>query len=354
MLASQLAGTMQKYAKRYNAGAFAMPIASELKAHPERLRVWDEGAAIAYTTRLGKTSTRRDWAGRPYLLPAGSRVVTHFAHTDGATLPYFDQYDYVFTYVEDEELTRWMEHDNWVRCYTRVSSASELITCWGKRGSRVLRDEPWDAPTVKEIELPKLDKALTSMERELGRISEWKDDYPFYSDGSWGAISLRGFYPEDPTRGVKPAEMDRAWKAKHAGDLQRRCDWTRLAASMPVTRAFVESVPWWSGLERVRLLRMAGTGHGKLGRHTDITDKAGGTRDGQITRFHVPLVTDPAIKLHWWELDGTKHEHHLERGKAYYLDARKPHAVTNPTNVNRVHLVADVVSSDQVREVLAS
>ena len=137
---------------------------------------------------------------------------------------------------------------------------------------------------------------------------------------------------------------------RHKADLSRVARWTTLARELPALTSVVQSVPWWARTERVRLLRMQ---TGQLGRHTDITDRAGGTRDGQVARFHIPLVTDPAIKMSTWDLDGHRREMHLQQWHCYYLDARKPHAVANPTPVSRVHLVVDVIVNSAVRSAIA-
>jgi Aspartyl/Asparaginyl beta-hydroxylase len=203
---------------------------------------------------------------------------------------------------------------------------------------------------IPEVRVPP--DAIGGILEEVAAVTAWHDDFPFYSDGSWSAVSLRGFRPDDPQWGIKPAEMPRAWREQHPEALDYACDWTTLAQRTPALRQLVEGVTWWGGLERVRLLRMAGRGGrgGVLARHTDVTDKAAGTRDGQVVRFHVPLVTDPRIVMHTWELDGTRLVTHLPAWSCWYLDARKPHAVLNPTGTDRVHLVVDVVADAAVRE----
>jgi len=115
-------------------------------------------------------------------------------------------------------------------------------------------------------------------------------------------------------------------------------------------------VGWWQSLERVRLFRMdarPGKG-GHLGKHSDIADKSAGTRDGQLARFHVPLITHPKIRMTCWNLSGRPIKAHLAPGGIYYLDTRKPHAVENMSPVNRVHLVVDVVVTPEVRERIAT
>lgn len=348
---------MQAYAKDFAAGAFATPTGKEIDEHPGLVVTWraPDGAldTVLAHKRLTRDSSRRDFTGAPIPLPAGATVATHIARRPGAPVPDLAAYDYVQAYVEDRELTRALREQRRNIVGVRVTSASELIAVWGRRGADRRRYALHDLATVTEVPGPHVDPAVL---REVAGATGWHDDYPYYSDGSWSALSLRGFWRDDPTRGVKPAEMPKSWKADHPADLARPCEWTVLADAMPAVRRLVESVPWWAGLERVRLLRMAGRGGrgGKLDRHTDITDRAAGTRDGQIVRFHVPLVTHPDIKLHAWELNGTHTATHLRAGHCYYLDARKPHAVTNPTGVDRIHLVADVVADEEVREVIAS
>jgi hypothetical protein len=197
---------------------------------------------------------------------------------------------------------------------------------------------------------------------ELGEVDGWYDDYPFYSDGSWGALSLRGFYPEDPTLGVKPSEMSKSWRFAHSADLARVCDWTVLAGNSPTLRRLAEVVAAAlrpdrdpsDVLERVRLLRMeARPGGGHLARHSDITDKAAGTTAGKVLRIHVPLVTRPDVTMTCWGLDGAEYAYHLPVGTAWYLDARKPHAVSNPSPVDRIHLTVDVIAGPDTRDLLA-
>jgi hypothetical protein len=91
-----------------------------------------------------------------------------------------------------------------------------------------------------------------------------------------------------------------------------------------------------------------------LRRHTDITDRAGGTADGRVVRFHVPVITDPAVTLTSWDLDGSNRTRHLAAWRPWYLDVRKPHAVTNASRATRVHLVIDLVSNARIRELICT
>lgn len=351
---------MAAYAKSYHAGAFGSPMATELEASPGLLQIWEgRGASVcmAVVRHLRHDEQRKDWTGRKYRLPKGASVATFTAQTGNHVPEALNAVDFIFAYAEDDAFTTAMESWRRPRVATRISAASEIITCWGPRGWQAPRELPADRLTATRIPaelLPQWPERLRSkVLDELDSLDEWHDDYPFYSDGTWGAINLRGFNPADPLWGVKPSEMPRTWQHAHRADMKRTCDWTVACEMLPTMRALIEDVPWWRSLERVRLMRMAGrAGGGRLSRHTDVTDKAAGTRDGQVARFHIPLVTSPTVTMSVWELDGTQADLHLPAWTVWYLDQRKPHAVTNPTQFDRIHLVADVIVDPGVRTYL--
>jgi hypothetical protein len=343
------------YAKNFAAGAFAVPTAAEIDNHMAHgtWHWWGQGAA-AVSRRLTRSSTRLDFSGRAYVLGDGARVITHLACLPSVTLPSLAAFDYVFAYAEDTHITRQLRLQNREIAAVRVSAASEIVNCWGRAGSG------HSYPAADSATLVRVPLAVTATQRaaivaEATNIRGWTDDYPYYSDGSWGAVSLRGFNPADPAWGIKPAEMSKAWWTAHPEAVQyTRCAWTVLAAKCPATVELVRGVEWWGQLERVRLLRMAGRGGkgGSLSRHTDITDRAAGTRDRQIVRFHIPLVTHPDITMSAWNLRGERYNAHLPAWSMWYLDARKPHAVDNRSGVDRVHLVVDVLADAHVRQAI--
>lgn len=365
--AREAARFLASYAKHYHAGAFATPTRKEIEAHPAALHTWQHPpaqpggpprATVAWGRTLARPSARTHFTGQPLLLPAGARVITHLARDPGAPLPDLSGWDYLFAYQEDTDLAAQLGRAGWVLIGMRVTAASELIGVWAQPGaSTPVAYPPHEQATM--LRLPGLQLTPEVTRRalaEVAAVDAWHDDFPFYSDGSWSAVSLRGYRPDDPRWGIKPAEMPRAWKAEHPGALAYQCDWTVLAAETPTLRTLIESVDWWGRLERVRLLRMDGRGGkgGRLSRHTDITDRSAGLADGKIARFHIPLVTAPTIRMHVWELDGRERVAHLPAWSVWYLDARKPHAVVNPTGVNRVHLVADVIADARVRAAITA
>jgi hypothetical protein len=349
---------LQHYAKRYHAGAFATPTAKEIAKMPREdiadLRSDRGDRTVLVMKNLSRDSSRRDFTGNRVIVPAGAKLVTNIARTPGAPIPNLEAFDLVFTYVEDEELSRGLRAQGREPSFTNITAASEIVTAWGRTGSTASYSTA-DIVTVGRVPIEVPDEVKIAISNELTPLTGWDDDYPYYSDGSWSALSLRGFYRDDPTRGVKPSEMPKAWKAENPGDLALECGWTRLAETCPSIVALVESVPWWSRLERVRLLRMAGRDGrgGALKRHTDITDRNAGTKDGQIARFHIALQTHPDIKMTAWDLEGTARAIHLAPWDCWYLDQRKPHAVVNPTGIDRIHLVIDVLSDETVRRKIA-
>lgn len=343
--AASLAG---RYAKPYAAGAFAFPTRKELEADPSQLRSWDGFVAVAKV--LTRDSSRRDFTGAPFTLPAGKTIYTHVARNTSSIPLVADEADYVIAYLDDLELCAALRGQGYELGPVTVSASSELKGIFSLYGATPYHG--YDRATVTPINVAPDRVEFGDMVEEVEGLTGFRDDWPLYSDGSWGALCLKGFYPDDPGRDMKPVEMNRKWQAEHPGDLELTCEWTKLAADCPAIMEWLTSVPGWqTGMERVRLLQMSGRNGkgGSLTRHTDIADKAMGTADGQIVRFHLPLVTDPAIELHSWDLTGRKRSTHLQAGQVYYLDARKPHAVTNPTGVDRVHLVVDVVCNDEVR-----
>lgn len=346
---------LEQYAKTFHAGAFATPTRKELVERPDLVTEdtrFGTSRAVVIARRLTRDSERRDFTGETFVLPKGALVATHIARTAHLT-PDTARYDYVMAYAEDRDLSLQLAAENREVLATRITAAAEVINVWGPRFETQPGYALWDRATVTDFGLcVSSDSHLRErMVAEVAKVSGWDDDFPYYSDGSWSAVCLKGFWPDEPGRGVKPAEMPKSWKQANRSALSHACDWTVLTRELPALTEWVRGMPWRWETERVRLLKM--NAGGKLGRHTDITDRAGGTRDGQIVRFHIPLITDPSIKLITWDLDGQRREQHLHPWHMYYLDARKPHAVKNPSNVNRVHLVVDAVSSPSIRDHIA-
>lgn len=350
------ARVMNRYAHQYNAGAFATPTASDMAGIIARGGWHEAGEGVCYTSAWMKRESKRvDWTGRRYTIPAGTEVITHLAVEPDMEIPDLSGYGRIYSYIEDRNLTRQLRAQGREVCAIRISAASEIIACWGRPGSEHVY-QPWDYATLTQA-TPKVDGDLEAAQQEAAKLSGWLDDFPFYSDGSWSALSLRGFKADDPTWGIKPSEMNRAWKREHMDALGLQCKWTVLAQRCQAIVNMVNRQFQGRQLERVRLLRMTAPKPGKvsrLSRHTDITDRGAGTHNGQIMRFHIPLLTHPDSRMMAWRLDGTPVSHHLSEGEMWYLDARKPHAVAHAGPSDRIHLVVDVLADSETRRVVTS
>ena len=164
-----------------------------------------------------------------------------------------------------------------------------------------------------------------------------------YSKGDdWTAISFRGYGP-DPLDILKPNVLKS--KVKTETVLQ---DTSLLEEDgFQVINDILAKIP--STFERVRFMKIkANSG---IGKHSDRIDKDFGIEDGNIIRIHVPIRTNDQVEFYLWE-GKKKLVNYLEVGHYYYVDVRAPHAVTNNSDVDRIHLVIDVYVNDEIRKLL--
>ena len=238
------------------------------------------------------------------------------------------------------------------RIGTTISAASEIKSILARRlkghqdGLREI--DQIGITECADIEMPEAQAATTwpQIVKEL-----WADHYSSYNKRkSWHAVSLRSF-GGDISFIEKPAEMSKKWKQEHSDMLDAECIDTLLMEKLPSARSILDRIQ--APKERVRLMRLTGDG-GELTRHADITDRNAGLEDGQIARLHYPLVTNPQVQFTSWNLNNAPNTTHMEAGKWWYLDVRKPHAAVNAANSERIHLVVDAVVNDWVRSFIAN
>lgn len=359
--AKNVAKELERYARQYMAGAFATPLPADVEKALEEDRViqWNKGndRVVLYLIDAKRDLSRKDFTGQTYKIPAGSRVVQHLSATPGVRLPSLKDYDYVYAYVEDNNVVHQLRQAGFRQMAVKISAASEIVGVFGSKKAPQVRDRleypDYDDATLAELPIRVPEKLRKAVIKEVEAIEGWRDDYPYYNkDGSWAAVCLKGYKPEDPFWGVKPREMSKNWKAEHPEEAQLdTCDWTVLTKKTPALMDLLASIPWWENFERVRLLQMFSKKgkEGKLLRHTDITDRDAGTQDGELSRFHLPILSHPDARTVAWDLTGHQISMNLEPWHLYYLDQRKPHMVTVPPGVNRIHLVPDVITNDKVR-----
>lgn len=65
-------------------------------------------------------------------------------------------------------------------------------------------------------------------------------------------------------------------------------------------------------------------------------------------RVHIPIITDPEILFIL-----NKKKYHLERGGIYEINNLVQHSVINPTNVERVHLMIDLLPDTLLNPAIA-
>jgi len=260
---------------------------------------------------------------------------------------------------EEHEGLRWVAAtQEYVYQGTKVSAASDLTGCYllgNKRGRAPEPLHPADALT-----LAPLAEDFCSQEERLAILAEldafsdvwhWAQHYSSYNQRqTWTAFSLRGYDAEDPGFIIKPAEMSKGWQKQNPQRMAAKPADTTAAPLFPSTLAVVARVP--GAKDRVRFMRLAAEG-GELTRHADITDREAGTKPGAVARVHIPLVTSGQVAFCAWDARGRPIVEYLKERGLYYLDQRKPHAVQNSGQEDRIHLVIDTHVTPELREWLA-
>ena len=197
-------------------------------------------------------------------------------------------------------------------------------------------------PVIKELPV---EPSLLDFDGVLNYIdnTEFSKVKTKYSKGDdWTAISLRGYGPE-PLDILKPnvlkSGVKEEVKLQNTPLLQK--------SGFQVINDILAKIP--STFERVRFMKIkANSG---IGKHSDRIDKDFGIEDGNIIRIHVPIRTNDQVEFYLWE-GKEKLVNYLEVGHYYYVDVRAPHAVTNNSDVDRIHLVIDVYVNDEIRKLL--
>jgi hypothetical protein len=206
------------------------------------------------------------------------------------------------------------------------------------------------ALTKLKIEKPHLiETALAGIKDKLTTLPEFTNHYSNYNDkGSWKALSLRG-YRSDSTFITKPIEMNKKWKAENLGSLNWQIEDTPLRAQFPEVEVLLNQLP--GEKHRIRFMSLKPK-DGELRRHTDLVDSDQGIADGKLARIHFPIVTNDKVEFQNWDWNGKGDPINMKVGEAWYLDVRKPHRAVNSGDTQRIHMVVDVESSEELRKLL--
>ena len=200
-------------------------------------------------------------------------------------------------------------------------------------GSKGLRYE-WLCEAIKD-KLEDLDLSFTN-------------HYSNYNkEGSWSAISLRG-YSKDWNFIAKPAEMSKKWKKENEG-VEFKLQDTELRQQFPEVEDLLKYLP--GKPHRIRFMNLS-PGGGELERHTDQVDPDAGVQDGKLMRFHFPIVTNKDVIFNQWDWDAKLVEEHMKVGQCWYIDVRKPHRAINGGTEVRTHLVVDIEANEKVRALI--
>jgi hypothetical protein len=366
----QVASIFARDFKPHTYGAFGLPkerdIANALK---DESLVWlksDSGtiAAAAIFKIAKSTSKQSDFAQRTITIKPGDLQIKSVAGDPHSLLTLLQRLlakagtrpAWLELHAENKLACKVANDLSFLLAATKVSASSDIKSLYLlndsplERLSRIALNQA-DYPALKLLGIGATPDQIQSCLTEINSYNpSWEQHYSSYNKRqSWTAIALQGFDPADPQFIIKPGEMSKAWKQENPHRLTSTCAPTPAAKALPTVWELAQSIP--GKLERVRLMRLRAS-NGELTRHADITDRDAGTANGRIARFHIPLQTAPGCLFSGWELSGNQVQLHFPAGSLFYLDIRKPHAVKNTSQVNRIHLVVDVACNAQTRELL--
>lgn len=145
-----------------------------------------------------------------------------------------------------------------------------------------------------------------------------------YHDGSWKSIAL--FAANGDMKNDKLIQ-DVEYKK------------TSALSFAPHLEALIDKIP--GKKKRVRLLSLPSKA--KIYEHFDSTD----SMDRETSRLHMPIITHNDViflinnqRVYWTP------------GNIYYGDFSFPHSVINNSNINRIHLVIDVINNNQLEKMI--
>lgn len=266
---------------------------------------------------------------------------------------------FFYVWEEDKDAVEALKECKFNKICSQFKSTGEIIGIYTNYAVPD-RVQSYDKRVLTEIHHPTRWSLLTTenIAKKLSGI-DFGNHYSNYSKGKvWTAVSLQG-YSQDVTFIEKPKEMLTSKKfAKNYGHTK---DWELQKTKLydlfeaEINEIINNSCLKGQKFDRIRLMKLDPGGLNKeIQRHTDQSDPDIGTEDGQIMRFHVPIVTNPDVKFSAWSYAGEKITFNPQEGSMFVLDLRKPHAVVNEGKTTRVHLVFDVVMNEEMRKVISN
>jgi aspartyl/asparaginyl beta-hydroxylase len=161
---------------------------------------------------------------------------------------------------------------------------------------------------------------------DLARMeaSWWENHLSDYHDGNWQSISL--YAPG----GLRTNQLSFG-EAFAATEALTRCTYVP---------EVIESLP--GRKSRVRFLRVRAGG--EIYPHSDPLHQI----DPGLVRLHVPVATSPCVDF---RVNGVPLA--MLPGETWYVDVRFRHSVKNAGELDRVHLVLDIVANDALRALMS-
>lgn len=365
-LLKNIAAPFKKDFEAHTYGAFGLPkerdIANALST--DECLYKKNGTAAAIFKILRVSSIQIDWAGRSIKPNRGDLFIKHICGDQNPTsqtqiiLTLMERAGGCPTFIEIHEerlqAKQTVEALGFEWVMTKISASSDLKGVYFKGSASQKADRVFVPQNyVEDIAMAKIRKAFISdhqrkkILKEIDDFGDWAQHYSSYNKRhSWTAFAIQGYDENDPLFIQKPEEMSKLWKAENPDRLKASCKPTVSREMFKETWAVVDAIP--GKKQRVRFMRLS-KNSGELTRHADITDREAGVRDNMISRLHIPILTPKSCKFSAWSPRGEQIEWHWDELDLHYLDMRKPHRVINPGDFDRIHLVIDTYSNENLR-----
>ena len=310
-----------------------------------------EQEGVVYEARTAKaTSKVKMFGAGPEIASVipGEKVISKISYSNDTTkenisniLKDFKEPTWCHIFEENTFLKNAVEESGFRKIGTKVSTFSDIVGVY-YRGDRQFTPVPeTENINILKTKLQFDHDVIDDLAQYLIDMNlEYTNHNSNYNKGkAWQALSLLGF-EKDSTYVDKMADL------KEDRPLVKTDLYDKLGSKVD---HFLDKIP--GKFDRVRFMTLK-PGGGELARHTDQTDPTWGTTDGKMIRLHIPLKTNDKVIFTSWDNNGEKHIHNMQKGECWFLDTRRPHTAINGGDDIRIHLVADVWASDDVRQAL--
>ncbi|NBP01717.1 MAG: hypothetical protein EBU90_16585 [Proteobacteria bacterium] len=322
--------------------------------HKGLLQLDDVGSYVQ--TKVSKSSPITMYPGVTIgIKTPGDYVITKLRGTDDYVESICEKAEgntWLYVWAEDKT-TRYIAQHHFQYIGAKITTFGEIYSIYFKEGV-IPRSHPFVDPVekiaVKQLQISVDTDIIEKIREKLENLNiKFQNHYSNYNKKkSWSAISLRG-YSSDIIRIEKPIEMSKKWKEEHKDEELYLQD-THLRNEFPEVDELLKFLGD-AELHRIRFMRLV-PGGGELTRHTDQVDPDSGCNIGNISRLHFPIQTNERVRFGVWEPNGEKREVNMKVGECWVLDTRKPHTVINEGTEDRIHLVIDVKTDKNLKEII--